>query len=156
MTSLAPTAAEQPPIFHAETGRTPLQAAVASELGEELADSGFLVLPSQLEGFVQTGAPLEEREVVDFGTYRKLCPTAVTVRTVPGELVTADAAPMICPACGGAMERHGDAAIMLWHFCISPTISLTKSSLSTTSPRNSRMRLRSLVGTPSYSPRTLG
>jgi hypothetical protein len=37
---------------------------------------------------------------------------------------------------------------MLWHFCISPTISLAKSSLSTTSPRNSRMKLRSLVDTP--------
>lgn len=115
MTSLAPAAAEQPPIFHAEAARTPLQVAVASELGEGLAESGFLVLPSQMEGFVQAGAPLEEREIVNFGTYKKPCPTAVTVRTVPGELATADAAPMVCPACGGAMERHGEAQITLWH-----------------------------------------
>ena len=56
MTSVAPAAAEQPPIFHVEADRTPLQKAVSSELGGELA-SGFLVLPSQMEGFVQVGAP---------------------------------------------------------------------------------------------------
>lgn len=115
MSSVAPTAAEQPPIFHAEAVRTPLQAAVASELSDGLASSGFLVLPSQMEGFVQVGAPVEEHEVVNFGTYRKPCPTAVTVRTIPGTLVAADAAPMLCPACGGAMERHGEATITLWH-----------------------------------------
>ena len=115
MSSVAPTAAEQPPIFHAVAERTPLQASVASELGEELAVSGFLVLPSRMEGFVQAGAPVEEREVVSFGTSKKPCPTAVTVRTIPGELATADAAPMLCPACGGAMERHGGATITLWH-----------------------------------------
>lgn len=59
MSSVAPTAAEQPPIFHAEAERTPLQAAAASELGEGIASSGFLVLPSQLEGFVQAGEPME-------------------------------------------------------------------------------------------------
>ena len=115
MNSVAPEAAEQPPIFHAEAARTPLQEAVASELGAGLASSGFLVLPSQMEGFVQTGAPAESHEVADFGTSRKPCPTAVTVRTVPGELSTLDAAPVVCPCCGGAMERHGDATVTLWH-----------------------------------------
>lgn len=115
MSSVAPTAAEQPPIFHAEAGRTPLQATVASELGDGLVSSGFLVLPSQLGGFVQVGAPIEQHESVNFGTRKKPCPTAVTVRTIRGELATADAAPTLCPACGGAMERHGEATITLWH-----------------------------------------
>ena len=115
MTSVPPAAVEQPPIFHVEAERTPLQDAVASELGEGLASSGFLVLPSMMEGFAQSGAPAEAREVADFGTSKKPCPTAVTVRTVPGVLVTRDAAPMLCPACGGAMERHGELAITLWH-----------------------------------------
>ena len=114
MTSVAPAAAPQPPIFHAEVARTPLQEAVASELGGELA-SAFLVLPSQLDGFVQVGEPREERLVVNFGTARKRSPTAVTVRTVPGELATADAAPVVCPCCGGEMEGNGTAAITLWH-----------------------------------------
>ena len=59
MPSVAPVAAEQPPIFRAEPARTPLQEAVASELGAGLASSGFLVVPSQMEGFAQTGAPAE-------------------------------------------------------------------------------------------------
>jgi len=88
-------AAEQPPIFHAQAERTPLQAAVASELGEGLASSGFPVLPSRMEGFAQVGAPVgapvETREVVNFGTSGKPSPTAVTVRTIPGALVAADA-----------------------------------------------------------------
>ncbi len=115
MSSVAPAAAEQPPVFHVEAERTPLQATVASELGEGLARSGFLVLPSRMEGFVQTGAPIEEHEVVNFGTRKKPCPTAVTVRTVPGSLATSDAAPMLCPVCGGAMGRHGEAQITPWH-----------------------------------------
>lgn len=114
MTSVAPVAAEQPPIFHAEAERTPLQVAVASELGVGLA-SAFLVIPSQLDGFAQAGEPREEHVVVNFGTYKKRCPTAVTVRTVPGTLVTADAAPVLCPCCGGEMEGNGTAAITLWH-----------------------------------------
>ena len=115
MTSVPPAAVEQPPIFHVEAERTPLQEAVASELGEGLASSGFLVLPSQMEGFVQTGEPRESVEVVNFGTAKKPCPTPVTVRTVPGALVAPDAAPMVCPCCGGAMERHGEVAVTLWH-----------------------------------------
>lgn len=115
MTSVPPMAVEQPPIFHVEAERTPLQEAVASELGEGLASSGFLVLPSQMEGFVQTGEPKESVEVVNFGTGKKPCPTPVTVRTVPGALVARDAAPMVCPCCGGAMERHGEVAVTLWH-----------------------------------------
>lgn len=103
MTSVAPATAPQPPLFHAEAARTPLQEAVASELGGELG-SAFLVLPSRLDGFVQVGEPREEHLVVNFGTSKKRCPTAVTVRTVPGELVTADAAPVVCPCCGGEME----------------------------------------------------
>ena len=114
MTSVAPAAAEQPPIFHAEAARTPLQEAVASELGGELA-SAFLVLPSHLDGFVQVGEPREEHIVVNFGTSKKRSPAAVTVRTVPGELATADAAPTLCPCCGGRMEGNGTAAITLWH-----------------------------------------
>ena len=101
MSSVAPTAAEQPPIFHAEAERSPLEAAVASELAEGLAASGFLVLPSQMEGFVQVGAPVEGHEVVNFGTSKKKCPTTVAVRTVPGKLVAEDAAPAVCPVCGG-------------------------------------------------------
>ena len=88
---------------------------MASELGEGLAGSGFLVLPSQMEGFVQTGEPREAHEVVNFGTHKKPCPTAVTVRTIPGSLATSDAAPTLCPSCGGAMERHGEVAMTLWH-----------------------------------------
>lgn len=114
MTSVAPAAAPQPPLFHAEAARTPLQEAVASELGGELG-SAFLVLPSRLDGFVQVGEPREEHLVVNFGTSKKRCPTAVTVRTVPGELVTADAAPVVCPRCGGEMEGNGPARITLWH-----------------------------------------
>ena len=115
MQSVAPSAAGQPQAFHAGPARTPLQAAVASELGEGLAASGFLVLPSQMEGFVQAGVPVESHEVVDFGTHRKPCPTAVTVRTIPGRFAAPGAAPMLCPACGGARERHGEATITLWH-----------------------------------------
>ena len=115
MPSVAPVAAEQPPIFRAEPARTPLQEAVASELGAGLASSGFLVVPSQMEGFAQTGAPAEAHEVVNFGTPGKPCPTAVTVRTFPGAFVAADAAPVVCPCCGGEMERHGEATVTLWH-----------------------------------------
>lgn len=114
MTSVAPMAAMQPPIFHAEAARTPLQDAVAAGLGDDLA-SAFLVLPSRMEGFVQTGAPREERVVVNFGTSRKKCPTAVSVLTVPGALATLDAAPVVCPCCGGEMERHGEPTLTLWH-----------------------------------------
>lgn len=115
MNSVAPAAAGQPPIFHAEAERSALQQAVAAELGEGLSSSGFLVLPSRMEGFVQTGEPREAHEVVNFGTYRKPCPTAVTIRTIPGSLATSDAAPMLCPSCGGAMERHGEVTMTLWH-----------------------------------------
>ena len=115
MTSVPPSAAERPPVSHAGPGRTPLREAVASELGEGLASSGFLVLPSMLGGFAQTGAPVESREVADFGTSGKPCPTPVTVRTVPGALVPAAGAPAVCPACGAAMERNGVATSTLWH-----------------------------------------
>ena len=115
MTSLSPVAAKHPPISHARAERTPLQDAVASELGGSLASSGFLVLPSQMEGFVQTGEPTEAHEVVNFGTRKKPCPTAVCVRTIPGSLAAADAVPMACPVCGGPMERHGEATATLWH-----------------------------------------
>ena len=115
MHSVAPDAAWQPPLFHAEADRTPLQEAVASELAEVLASSGFLVLPSQLGGFAQTAAPRTSYEVVDFGTGKKKCPATVAVRTVPGRLVAADAAPAACPFCGGEMERHGEPPITLWH-----------------------------------------
>ena len=114
MTSVAPAAVERPSIFHAAADRTPLQEAVAAELGDELA-GGFLVLPSQMEGFVQVGAPAVSFETVDFGTCRKPCPTVVAVRTVPGSLVAPEAAPMACPQCGGRMGRHGEEPFPLWH-----------------------------------------
>ena len=114
MTSVAPAAVEQPPIFHVPADRTPLQEAIAAELGGELAE-GFLVLPSQMEGFVQTGAPEVALETVDFGTRGKPCPTVVAVRTVPGALVAPEAAPMVCLHCGGQMERHGVETTTLWH-----------------------------------------
>lgn len=76
---------------------------------------GFLMLPSQMEGFVQTGAPRENHEVANFGTYGKRCPTAVVVRTIPGALSAPGAGPMACPACGRPMARHGGTAVTLWH-----------------------------------------
>ena len=114
MASVAPAAAEQPPIFSMPADRTPLQEAVAAELGDGLAE-GFLVLPSQVEGLVQAGAPAASFETVDFGASRKPCPTAVTARATPGRLVAADAAPMLWPHCGGEMARSGDAPMTLWH-----------------------------------------
>ena len=60
MNSVAPAAAEQQPIFCIEAERTPLEGAVASEYGEGFASEGFFVVPSQLTGFVQTGAPAGE------------------------------------------------------------------------------------------------
>jgi len=115
MNSVSPAAAEQPPIFHVEAERTGLQKAVARELGEDLASSGFLVLPSGLEGFVQTQAPLVRTNAVDFGTYKKRSLRAVTEWTVRGELPSAEAAPMICSHCGGAMEGCGSVTTTLWH-----------------------------------------
>ena len=100
-------------MFHARAERTPLQDAVAAKLGEALAFSGFLVLPSQMEGFVQAGASAEAHEAVNFETSGKPCPTAVTVRTTPGLVTSPDAAPMLCPVWGGAMERHGEATVTL-------------------------------------------
>lgn len=87
MTSVPPAAVEQPPIFHVEAERTPLQEAVASELGEGLASSGFLVLPSQMEGFVQTGEPRESVEVATVVAAARRLPHAARcrARTTPHE-----------------------------------------------------------------------
>ena len=70
MDSVAPAAAEQQPIFRLDAERTPLEDAVASEYGEGFSSGGFLVIPSQLRGFVQTGAPAEAYRTIDFGTYK--------------------------------------------------------------------------------------
>ena len=72
------------------------------------------MLPSRLDGFVRVGEPREEHLVVDFGTSKKRCPAAVAVRTVPGELVAADAAPAVRPCRGGEMEGSGPARTTPW------------------------------------------
>ena len=115
MNSVAPAAAEQPPIFSMQAERTPLEGAVASELGEGLASEGFIVLPSQLKGFVQAGAPAEAYRTIDFGTYKKKCPRAVAEWTIPGTLASQDAAPTLCPCCGGPMEGNGTVTVTLRH-----------------------------------------
>ena len=66
MTSVASAAAAWQPAFHDGTA---LQAVKAMAPGGSSAP-GFLVLPSQMEGFVQTGLPREEARTVDFGLFR--------------------------------------------------------------------------------------
>ena len=115
MDSVAPAAAEQQPIFRLEAERTPLEEAVASEYGEGLASEGFIVIPSQLKGFVQNCAPAEAYRTVDFGTYKKECLTPVLEWTIGGDLVPQEAAPMLCACCGGPMEGNGTVTATLRH-----------------------------------------
>lgn len=111
MTSVASAAAAWQPAFHDGTA---LQAVKAMASGGFSAP-GFLVLPSQMEGFVQTGLPREEARTVDFGTSRKRRPTPVTVRTIPGRLASSDGTPRLCPCCRGRMEGCGTQTVTLWH-----------------------------------------
>lgn len=115
MNSVAPAAAEQPPIFHADPQRTALEEAVAPALGEQMVSEGFIVVPSFLEGFRQTDMPRESTSLVDFGTKGKPAKSSVTTRVMPGEVAGEDAAPMICDHCGGQMVGHGTHTITLWH-----------------------------------------
>ena len=111
MTSVASAAAAWQPAFHDGTA---LQAVKAMASGGFSA-LGFLVLPSQMEGFVQTGLPREGARTVDFGTSRKRRPTPVTVRTIPGRLASSDGTPRLCPCCRGRMEGCGTQTVTLWH-----------------------------------------
>ena len=111
MTSVASAAAAWQPAFHDGTA---LQAVKAMASGGSSAP-GFLALPSQMEGFVQTGLPREEARTVDFGTSRKRRPAPVTVRTMPGRLASSDGTPCLCPCCRGRMEGCGTQTVTLWH-----------------------------------------
>ena len=97
MTSVASAAAQLPPISHADG----------------TAASGFLRIPSHLDGFVQTGDPAESVRTEEFGTSARRCRKPMKVLTVPGRLAAKD--DPSCPCCGKAMEGNGQAPITLWH-----------------------------------------
>ena len=104
----------QPPLF--PRPRTRLDEAVDRELGCGMSEAGYIVLPSLMPGFRQTGAPEERLVTRDFGTYKKPCKREVTVRVVPGELSCFDeSAPCHCPGCGRVLEGNGPATIELAH-----------------------------------------
>lgn len=97
MTSVASAAAQLPPISHAD----------------ETTASGFLSIPSQLEGFLQTDVPHESARTEEFGTSTRRCSRTVQILTVPGRMAAKEAPS--CPCCGKAMEGNGQAPITLWH-----------------------------------------
>ena len=110
----APQPVSQPPLF--PKPKTRLDEAVDRELGCGMSEAGYIVLPSLMPGFRQTGAPVEGLVTRDFGTSKKPCKREVAVRVVPGALARFDeSAPHYCPDCGRVLEGNGPAAIELAH-----------------------------------------
>ena len=95
---------------------TELDRAVGEVLGEEFVGGGYIIMPSLMPSFRQTGAPAEVVSARNFGTSKKPCVRPVTTRIVPGMAVEAEThAPMWCPECGCALEGNGSTTITLQH-----------------------------------------
>ena len=110
----APQPVPQPPLF--PKPKTRLDEAVDRELGCDMSEAGYIVMPSLMPGFRQTGAPEGRVVTRDFGTSKKPCKREVAVRVVPGALARFDeSAPHYCPDCGRVLEGNGPAAIELAH-----------------------------------------
>ena len=76
---------------------------------------GFLVVPSGMGGFEQTGAPVASTRLVNYGTRAEPRLREEAVLTIPGRLTCWDGAAWLCPECGALLHGNGSTGCLLSH-----------------------------------------